>query len=178
MPILNPGFEDAGAEPGQAAHWTLRTFVARERIAGFGPAPHRGVEDFARWAGTWLGALEDVVVGVFEPLREAREAFEGGWDNDTFAFELPIGSMVIGSFSGATSDGLEAGWGAGPFLGLWADVLAARAVFDGGPEEDFAGGWRANEGFAWVWDDVGAHRATFDGEAQETFEAGWTPLEL
>ena len=37
MPLLNSSFEDAGANPGDADQWTLVTFVAAERIAGFGP---------------------------------------------------------------------------------------------------------------------------------------------
>jgi hypothetical protein len=41
MAILNPSFEDAGALPGEAEHWTLSAVTSLEEIAGFGAAPKR-----------------------------------------------------------------------------------------------------------------------------------------
>lgn len=175
MPILNPSFEDAGAAPGFAAHWTLRTFVARERIAGFGPPPHRGREDFERWFG-WIDVLGDAsaAVGVFEPRREAFEAFEAGWGNDRFAFELPIGATAIAPLGGLGVDDFETGW-AGPFLGAWRAVVATLARFGGEPVEAFERGWRGSERSVWRWDDVSAAAASFDGGAVEAFDGGDWP---
>lgn len=175
MPILNGGFEDAGAVPGEAAHWTLRTSVAREGIAGFGPAPYIGWEDFDRWFG-WLAALDDAspTVAVFEPLRGALESFEGGWDNDRFVDELPVGEMVIGAFAGRDVEDLEVGWSAGPFVEAWSAVRAELARFDAEREEDFSEGWRGNERFMWSWAGVTAERAVFDGaDPVESFERSW-----
>lgn len=177
MPILNPSFEDAGAAPGLAAHWTLRTFVARERIAGFGPPPHRGREDFERWFA-WIGALDEAsrAVGVFEPRREAFEAFEAGWGNDLFAFELPIGATASAPFGGRGVDDLETGWTAGPFVATWRDVVAALARFAAEPMEAFERGWRGSERFVWAWSGVTAAAATFDGGvATESFDGSDWP---
>lgn len=179
MPIQNPSFEDAGTEPGLAAHWTLETFVARERIAGFGPPPHRGCEDFERWFG-WRNALDAsaVLVAVFEPLREALESFEGGWDNDLFAWALPEGAIAIGEFTGRPVDDLEVGWSAGPFLERWADAASTRGRFDGESAEDFEESWRRNEGFGWRWADVTGRAAVFDGVSAETFEGVWPEVRI
>ncbi len=51
MAILNPSFEEAGtfSSPGEASHWQLVTYTALERIAGFGPEPYQGFENFDRW---------------------------------------------------------------------------------------------------------------------------------
>ncbi len=178
MPVQNPSFEDAGTEPGLALHWVLTTFVARERIAGFGPAPERGREDFERWFG-WRRGLGDgaVVVAVFEPLREALEAFEGGWDNDLFAWSLPEGAVVLALFDGRPVDDLELGWSAG-FLARWADVANVEARFDGGPAEGFEESWRGNEAFLWSWADVTATAASFDGRPAETFEGAWPEVTI
>jgi hypothetical protein len=177
MPFRNGSFEEAGTAPGLAAHWTLRTFVARERIAGFGPPPHRGREDFERWFG-WVGALvhASAAVGVFEPRREAFEAFEAGWGNDLFAFELPIGAIGLAPFGGGTVEDLETGWTARPFAAAWRDVLAVLARFGGEPLELFERGWRGSERSAWRWADVGSRAAGFDGGAPiEKFDGGDWP---
>lgn len=175
MPIFNGGFEDAGAAPGEAAHWTLRTSVAREGIAGFGPAPFVGWDDLERWFG-WLGALDDAspTVAVFEPRREALESFEGGWRNDHFADALPLGEMVVAAFAGRDVEDLEVGWSAGPFLETWSAVTTALARFDAEREEDFSEGWRGNELFEWSWSGVTSAPAVFDGaDAAESFERSW-----
>ena len=46
MALLNPRFEVAGAEPGDAANWTLQTAVAGQSAAAFGPDPASAVEGF------------------------------------------------------------------------------------------------------------------------------------
>ena len=49
MPVLNPSFEDAGALPGEAEHWTLSAVTSREEIAGFGAGSEEAWDDFDRW---------------------------------------------------------------------------------------------------------------------------------
>lgn len=178
MPVENPGFEDAGAEPGLAARWTLTTLVARERVAGFGPPPHWGREDFERWFG-WRHTLDagSVVVGVFEPLREALERFEAGWANELFAWALPGGAVTVARFGGRAVDDLEVGWSAGSFLERWVDAASAPARFGGELAEGFEESWRGNERAAWRWADVSARPAVFDGAA-ETFERGWPAVTI
>ena len=179
MPVLNPSFEEAGAEPGLAAHWLLETFVARERIAGFGPPPHRGREDFERWFD-WRMSLDAgvVLVAVFEPLREALESFEGGWANDLFAWALPEGAITIALFAGRSVEDLEVGWSAGVFLERWADVASTPGRFDGELAEDFEESWRDNQRFAWRWADVRGRAAMFDGATAETFEGVWPEVTI
>ena len=179
MPVLNSSFEDAGTEPGLAAHWILRTFIAHERVAGFGPPPHRGREDFERWFG-WRAGLDAgaVLVAVFEPLREALESFEGGWDNDLFAWALPEGAITTALFAGRPVEDLEVGWSAGRFFDRWADVTSTGARFDGELAEDFEESWRGNDRFAWTWADVRGRAAVFDGAAVETFEGVWPEVTI
>lgn len=179
MPVLNPSFEEAGTEPGLAARWSLVTFVAHERVAGFGPPPHRGREDFERWFG-WRSALDAsaVLVAVFEPLREALESFEGGWANDLFAWALPEGAITNALFAGRSVEDLEVGWSTGPFLDRWADVTSTTARFDGELTEDFEEFWRGNERFLERWVDVTARTALFDGAAVETFEGVWPEVTI
>ena len=169
MPIQNPSFEDAGAEPGLAAHWTLETYVARERIAGFGPPPHRGCEDFERWFG-WRNALDASAVLV--------AVFEGGWDNDLFAWALPEGAITTALFAGRPVEDLEVGWSAGRFFDRWAEVASTGARFDGELAEDFEESWRGNDRFAWRWADVRGRAAVFDGAAVETFEGVWPEVSI
>ena len=74
MAILNPSFEDAGAEAGMAEHWTLATSVAGQRIAGFGPPTHRGWEDFERWVPFRRAfAGGDLAMGLFDSLAKGVE---------------------------------------------------------------------------------------------------------
>ena len=101
--VANPSFEDAGALPGDAAHWTLQTVTSLERIAGFGPVPHEAWEGFERWSDLpealarrlvqralrALGAGRDLsrvhLMRVLEFLREGPAARGGAW------IELPGG---------------------------------------------------------------------------------------
>jgi len=81
MAILNPSFEDAGGEPGTAEHWTLATSVAGQRIAGFGPSPHRGWEDFDRWFELRLSFVPgSLALAFFDPIAEGFEDFEEAWN--------------------------------------------------------------------------------------------------
>ena len=101
MAVLNPGFEDGGVLPGEAEHWTLVTFTALERIAGFGPEPFKAWEDFERWAD-FLATLEpeDIAIAFFDPRAEGYEDFEESWNNEFYLTELPTGHVITAPFSG------------------------------------------------------------------------------
>ena len=177
MPLLNPRFEEAGAEPGTAARWTLVTFVAAERIAGFGPAPVRAWEDFERWSERLLAfGANDLAFGFFDPHPEGFEDFEEAWDNDHYLDEWPSGQAVACPFDGEAVERFEHGWGNDGFVRDWTARAAVAGLFDGKPREGFEDAWLANEMFITAWAGVTAASAAFSAGgagAPETFEAGW-----
>ena len=177
MAILNPSFEDAGAQPGEAEHWTLQTFASRERIAGFGPAPHEAWEGFERWFELALTfAAGGLAIAFFDPLAEGYEDFEEAWDNDLYMTELPSGQVVTAPFGGGAVEDLEDGWDNTVYAWSWNDVGSVTGVFDGEPREDFEDQWSGNQSYAWSWGSVSSATAMFDGGAQnrEDFENDWT----
>ncbi|NRD63330.1 hypothetical protein HRD49_16380 [Corallococcus exiguus] len=170
MALLNPNFEDAGAWPGEAAHWTLTAVTRLEVLAGFG-VPEEACEDFERWY-VWRAALSDVSVALafFSGQREGFEAFSSGWDNDGFLFDLPPAQLVPHLFEGQAIET----WGQGPFLTAWADVTSVAGLFSESPREDFEQRWHTNEAFAWRWEDVTARMARFNTtRPTEDFDTGW-----
>ena len=176
MPILNPRFEDAGALPGEAEHWTLVAVTSLEVIAGFGADPELAWEGFERWFELWC-RLEDVTVERAFFDDNGFEAFERGWDNDVFLFELPPALLVPAPVGPDDVEDCESGWGNDEFLWSWDDVTAVTGIFDGEPREDFEDHWRGNEAFLWSWADVAAEAFLFDegAHAVETFTGDWTP---
>jgi hypothetical protein len=176
MAILNPSFEDAGAQPGEAEHWTLQSNTSLRRIAGFGPAPQDAWEGFERWFEL-LDDLDGIPVAIafFDPLAEGFEDFEDAWDNDIYLTELPTGQVVTAPFGGGAVEDMEDGWSNVPYATAWADVAGVIGLFDAEPREDFEEQWRSNESYAWAWTDVAGVVATFDGGADtdEDFENGW-----
>ena len=178
MAISNPSFEDAGAAPGQAEHWTMRTAAALERIAGFGPDPHRAWEDFERWFDLVLSlGPGDVALAFFDPLAEGFEDFEEAWANDLYMTELPTGLVVTAPFGGGAVEDLEEGWDNVPYARAWEEVAGVTGVFDSEPREDFEDQWRSNQSYAWSWGSVTSATAMFDagGQNREDFENGWSP---
>jgi len=176
MAILNPSFEDAGAQPGEAEHWTLQTVTGRERIAGFGPAPHEAWEGFERWFDLALAFADGALaIAFFDPLAEGYEDFEDAWGNDLYLTELPTGQVVTAPFGGGAVEDLEGGWSNVPFATAWEDVAGVIGVFDGEPREDFEEQWRSNQAFVWAWELAIGVIANFDGGAQtvEDDENGW-----
>ena len=168
MPLLNPSFEDAGEHPGEAAHWTLVTFVAAERIAGFGPVPHRGWEDFERWFDKKLVfEPQDLALAFFEPLGKGYEDLEQGWGNDPFLTELPSSQVVVGSFGSGDVESFQQGWDNDAYVASWELVAAMAGIFDGEPVEDFDEAWQGNEAFARSWTEVPSATAMFEGGAQD-----------
>jgi hypothetical protein len=176
--VRNPGFEDAGALPGEAEHWTLVTFIAGERIAGFGPAPHQAWEDFERWVPFRRAfAGGDLAMGLFDSLAKGVEDFEEGWANNVFLRKLPTGLMVLAVYGNRTVEDFESGWSNAVFVTGWQAVTAAVAVFAGRDVEDFEAGWRENETYARSWADVVSTGAVFGADAAELFEVGWSPMD-
>ena len=163
MGLLNPSFEEAGAGPGEAADWTLVTFVARERIAGFGD-PCRAWEGFA-WSELVLAFDDgDLALAFFDPLAEGFEDFRDAWDNDHFLLELPSGQVVA-----YPDEPFEIGWANDDYATAWAAIAAAAALFDGELAEDFP------LPFAWDWASATAASATFDGGADSVEDfVSWT----
>lgn len=176
MPILNPRFEDAGALPGEAEHWTLVAVTSLEAVAGFGADPELAWEDFERWFELWRH-LEDVTVELAFFDDDGFEAFERGWDNDVFLYELPPAQLEQASLGSENVEDCESGWSNDTFLWGWGDVASVTGIFDGESYEDFEDRWRGNESFLWRWDDVVAAPALVDGGAREveTFDGVWEP---
>ncbi|MFP2895068.1 hypothetical protein [Myxococcus sp. AB056] len=169
MALLNPSFEDAGGQPGEAAHWTLTAVTRLEALAGFG-VPEESCEDFERWY-VWRAALSDVPVALaFFGQREGFEAFSRGWDNDAFLFELPPAQLVPHRFEGQAVET----WGQEPFLKDWGDAASVEGLFSESPREDFEQRWHTNEAYAWRWEDVTARVALFSTtQPTEDFNTGW-----
>jgi hypothetical protein len=176
MALLNPNFEDAGILPGEATHWTLTAVTSLEELAGFGTAPEEAWEDFERWFER-LASLDNVVVVLaFFDGAKGYEAFESGWNNAVYLYELPPAQLVTATFDGKTIEDYESGWSNVPYAREWADVSSTTGVFGGEPREDFEDGWRSNETYAWIWAGVTSSGAMFDtgAHAAEAFDGAWT----
>jgi hypothetical protein len=178
MALENPSFEDAGALPGDAAHWTLSAVTSVEEIAGFGTAPEEAWEDFERWFDV-LDSIDDVtvVLAFFDSALKGYEEFESGWANNVFMTEMPPAQLVTATFDGLAAEECESGWSNVPYTREWADVLVVTALFDGEPREDFEDEWRQNQLYAWTWAAATSSTAMFDAGAQavEDFNNGWPP---
>ena len=178
MPILNPSFEDEGALPGEAAHWTLSAVTNLEEIAGFGTLPEQAWDGFERWFAL-LATLEDVVSvrAFFGVALEGHEAFEAGWGAGPFLGELSPAQVVVAEFGQGAIEDMEAGWSNDGFLWSWDNVSSTVAQFDGEPREDFEDQWAGNQGFDWGWSSVVSSAARFDdGTAtREGFDSDWPP---
>jgi hypothetical protein len=180
MALLNPRFEEAGEHPGEAAYWTLVTYVTAERIAGFGPEPYHSTEDFERWSDLWL-VLDDVGIALafFNYATNGYEDFEKSWDNSSYYFELPAGRVIVAIFGDSEVESMEDGWLTEPYARWWDEVNSETGEFDGSPYENFEGYWNGNEFYVWSWDDVTAQTALFDGGTNpvEMFDQTFWPEE-
>ncbi len=85
MALLNPTFADRGAQPGEAARWTITAVTRLEAIAAFGGV---GREDFERWS-SFLGSLAGLAVVRAFFGRDGFEEFER-----PLLFTLPTGRVV------------------------------------------------------------------------------------
>ena len=177
MAISNPSFEDAGASPGEAEHWTLQTVTSLQRIAGFGPTPQEAWEGFERWS-VLLDEFDCLTVAIafFDPLAEGFEDFEDAWDNDIYLTELPTGHVVTAPFGGGAVEDLEYGWRNVPYAWSWTEVAVVTGQFDGEPREDFEELWRSNQLYSWTWGSVTSSAAKFNAgaDSNEDLENDWT----
>lgn len=153
MPLLNPTFADAGAQPGQAAHWVLTASTNRQRVARFGDG--RGREDFEAWS---LFVAELAAPSVVRDFfgRDGFEVFEGGWANSAFLVELPTGRVVTATFAGAA---VETWSPPTPLLDDWSATPSVAGL-----AEDFAPP---------VWAEDWGQLVSV-GLATETFSGAWS----
>jgi hypothetical protein len=174
----NLGFELAGPAPGLAAGWTFAFHAGAEEIAGYGPAPERPAEDFARfWSGNeaFMFAFEpdDVEPALYDESPESVEDFEEEWSqNESFLREL------------ASAEAADYDPGPGTklvedFDGLWAGNESFIVAFAPGdlaaaPLEAFESGWRSNEAFLFAFAPADLSSASYDAagvaEPVEDFE--------
>jgi hypothetical protein len=136
MGLVNPTLREEGLTPGSAAGWTLSSFTQAQRLAAFGPAPHRAREDFARWA-PFAAAFEegDLVMALFDPLPEGVEDFEEAWLDGPLLLGLGEAQLATLLFAGAPAEAFDLG----PFAASWGDVGALAVSFGMGSEETFSG---------------------------------------
>jgi hypothetical protein len=167
MGLVNPTLREEGPTPGSAVGWTLSSFTQAQRLAAFGPAPHRAREDFARWT-SFAAAFEegDLVMALFDPLPEGVEDFEEAWLDGPLLLGLGEAQLATLLFDGAPAEAFDLGWPGSPFAASWGDVGALAASFGMGSKETFAdwfsppapvfsaalfGGNQSAESFAGAW---------------------------
>ncbi len=172
MPIRNPNFSEAGSAPGIPRYWVLTSFVRAERVAGFRPAPERGVEDFERWT-VFKAALEQTERAFFDARPEGFEDFAEGFGTDTYAWRFEDARNERASFGAELREAFEQGFANDVFHLRWADVAAVFAQFVGSSVERFQRGFR-NDLFAWKLAEVTTGTAHFGGRDVETFESTWS----
>jgi hypothetical protein len=91
-----------------ADHWTLTSKTSLQEIAGFGSAPEVAWENFERWFDL-LASLDDVtvVLAFFDSTLKGFEAFESGWDNAVFLYDLPPAQLVAATFGSNAAEDYE-----------------------------------------------------------------------
>lgn len=156
MALRNPTFADAGALPGEAAHWSLSAVTSLQRLAAFGPA---GREDFESWTAHFA-SLADVVAARGFFGNDGFDDFERAWANSAFLFELPTGRLVTCAFGGAS---VETWTLPAPLLTDWAVVPSLAGIVEDFVRQGYVDDWAAlsaaalaTETFSGTW----AHAAT------------------
>ncbi len=165
MPLRNPRFDEPGAHPGEAAHWTV-TVVAPQLVCGFG-SPQRGTEDFDRWFERLRRLDEAPTVRAFFETQPS-ERFER-WMLGPYLRVLPPARLLPAALGPRATEAWEQGWFVGAFLRHWELVAAAPADFGQGPEHF---GWQA---VARDWSHVSSASALFSQGAHpvEAFADPW-----
>lgn len=171
MPIRNPNFSEAGSVPGLPRYWALTSFVRAARIAGFGPAPERGVDDFERWTSLRT-TLDQTERAFFDARPEGFEDFAEGFGTDSFAWHFGDTPSERVLFEGESRESFARGYANDSFVDRWSDVAAAGAQFGGTNREAFERGYR-NDAYAWVLGSVLVAPARFGGRLAELFDATW-----
>ena len=165
--ITNPTFATAGANPGDASGWTLRTACARQAIAPFG-SPPASMEGFETWT-TWSAALSAPGLAPFAP-NGTEEDFDA-WPNALFAREL-TGGLVAATTSESFAD---TSWTGSPFF-LWATLPETQGVFTGGGALELFAGWQPGASYPLAFNDAAVTRAVFQGNAASETFATWTTV--
>jgi len=171
--ITNQNFTDLGQYPGEADNWTLFAMANAETIAGFGPAPFYGFEDFEKWF-EFKSAFEDgeTVLMLFDSIREALEDFEENWNNEHYLTEFSDGYLEAAIFSTGEIEDYETNWLNDDYLFNLVNSIAA--VFNGNDHENFT-----PAEYFFEWDLVNTDIATFDGNNSpgDGFEGTWTEID-
>jgi hypothetical protein len=175
MALLNPSFEDAGALPGAAAHWTLTAVTSREAIAAFGAAPAEAFERFERWFSlVSVFAPSSTVLAFFDGAREGFEDFEEAWANSLYLREFQPAVLV--PLLTPAPETFDATWRNAGYCHAWGAIASAAASFGPSTAESFEDHWRGNEAFARDLASVATDVARFEPGAKplEAFETAWT----
>jgi hypothetical protein len=167
VPIRNPEFQEPDGSTGVPRAWRLVSRVQAERVAGFGEAPARGVEDFERWFH-FMATLELSVRAFFDPRPEGFEDFSEGFGTDTFAWHFEDARSERHTFDVALAETFGRGFNNDAYRVRWADVDAAPSLFGGASAEGFERGFK-NDAFAWSLSDVTTSHAPFAESTEETF---------
>lgn len=169
--ITNPTYDAAGPTAGSAAGWTLRSFVAREAIAGFDAPNTLGTETFERWSA-FVGELAADAERAFFALAGA-ETFADGWAARRFV-ELLEPTMTLAALfrqrSGTIAPHEDFEWSS--VREAWSDVIVTGALDDA-----FETSWR-NDMFVVDLDAAVPSAIALrlaDGTYFERFEA-WPPM--
>ena len=175
MALLNPSFEDAGALPGEAAHWTLTAVTSREAIAAFGAAPAEAFESFERWFPfVDVLAPSSTVLAFFDGAREGFEDFEEAWANSLYLREFQPAVLV--AFLTPAPETFDATWESAGYFHAWGAITSAAASFGPSTAETFEDHWRGSDAFARDLASVTTDVARFAPGAKplEAFETAWT----
>jgi hypothetical protein len=174
MALANPSFEDAGALPGDAAHWTLTAHTSREAIAAFGAAPPEAFESFERWFA-FVDALAGVttVIAFFDGGRDGDEDFEEAWANSLYLREFQPAVLV--PLHTPAAETFDANWSGAAYFLAWGAAPSDAATFGAHGIEDFEAHWHANESFAHDLATITTDGARFapGARAFEPFDTAW-----
>lgn len=168
-PLMNPSFEDAGADRGEADWWTEDLSATAEDTAPFTHSDGYtlpweafeadwGLYPYNQNAQTEFG-ITDLSTAMFEDLSNPVESFEFSWRepatgapvtfNHQAASVLSVDNFTAAKFdSGVESEeDYEEYWGSSPYnqesIYDFASGTFTRGLFDAGTdnEEDFENDW-------------------------------------
>ena len=183
---LNLGFELAGANPGEAAGWTVIVVSTAQEVANYngGAGAPLSAEAFDS------GWSNDAYLRVFDPLIDLTsadysaalvmpaakaETFDIGWDsNEIYMFQL--GTSTAASYGTALEDfeDFDQEWDSNEsyitsFVGVGTDLVAA--VYGAGTVDSFDTGWGNTVYQTTLTVGVDAVLAVYDGSfAPQDFE--------
>lgn len=183
MGFLNPGFEEAGASPGEALGWTQNSNATAVEIAPWGAnnLEIEGFEDgFDNDNYVYIFAQGSFEAAVFDGDLTV-ENFESEWDSNEGYILAPNDASWEAAIFGSLLEDMETferEWDDNQdYILLPAGMTIVAAQFGSGLEdvEAFDSEWDNNENYEWTWDQlIGKERAHWDNnpmvEYRETFE--------